>query len=257
MLYAVSKVLQEFVMPLNVTLLLMAAAVAANWRGRGRLSRRLTAAALVLLYVASTPVFVAPLLFSLESTPTPVSESPSAPAIVLLGGTVYRQRPPRPIPEELSGARLTHALRLFKAGKAPKIIVAGGLPYRDGEGNRRAEADDLADLLLILGVPASAIVKENGSRTTYENAINVRELLERSGDPTRVLLVTSALHMRRAAALFRKQGVEVIEAPNSYLATTFDWEIRSFVPQPAVLSSSTAAVKELVGFVAYRLMGKL
>ena len=147
---------------------------------------------------------------------------------------------------------MLHAARLFRAGKAPLVVATGG---GDPEAGVRPEAEDIADLLVEWGVPREAIRLDREARSTRENATGVREAL---GDrpSRRVLLVTSALHMARAAGCFRTAGFEVLPAPTDYLVPTMarsrwtDW-----IPDAAALETTSAVVHEIVGLWWYRLRG--
>ena len=112
-----------------------------------------------------------------------------------------------------AGDRVMQAALLWRAGKVQTIIVTGGnLPWA------RASATDAsfaAELLQAYGVPPDSIIVESNSRNTHENAINTaaiwRERHFRSG-----LLVTSATHMPRALASFRKAGLDVAPWPADF-----------------------------------------
>ncbi|HEV8629945.1 MAG TPA: YdcF family protein, partial [Thermoanaerobaculia bacterium] len=104
--------------------------------------------------------------------------------------------------------RLAHGAELFRAGLAPRIIVAGGLT---GDATR-TEADAGADHLLALGVPAAAILREGRSRHTLENLSNVRDTLRQQGWH-RLLVVSDPLHLARVAALARGLGLEARCSP--------------------------------------------
>jgi uncharacterized SAM-binding protein YcdF (DUF218 family) len=111
-----------------------------------------------------------------------------------------------------------------------------------------------AELLLAYGVSPDSIVVEGNSRKTHENAINVAAIWRkrhiRSG-----LLVTSATHMPRALASFRKAGLDVASWPADFRAfgyppgSAFD-----FLPDAAALGMTTVAIKEWLGAI-YRLRG--
>jgi len=109
-----------------------------------------------------------------------------------------------------------------------------------------------------LGVSESAILLEDRSRTTYENAIHTRTLL---GD-SRVLLVTDAYHMPRAMEFFIKQGLSVTPAPCGYKARhtlVQAWEqfsLFDLLPNSKALSMTTDAIEEVVGIFFYRLVGR-
>jgi uncharacterized SAM-binding protein YcdF (DUF218 family) len=107
---------------------------------------------------------------------------------------------------ELVGAagRRVQAGAVAARGEAdPLVVVSGGRAWHG-----RIEADALADELARLGVPSSCIVRERSSRNTRENAQRTAELLSRE-KVRHVVLVTCPWHMPRAAALFRREGLDV------------------------------------------------
>ena len=73
----------------------------------------------------------------------------------------------------------------------------------------------MRDLLVEWGVPSTAILIETKSLNTYQNAINVKPILE-SHNINNVLLVTSAIHMPRALATFQSVGINAIPSPTDY-----------------------------------------
>ncbi len=107
----------------------------------------------------------------------------SADIIILLGGEPQ--------------ARPLEAARLYHLGVAPRVVVVG---TGDNASNQRS--------LRKAGVPVEAILTENDSSSTFENAAFVSPLLERAGI-RRALLVTSSFHARRALATFQQQIPDV------------------------------------------------
>ena len=92
-------------------------------------------------------------------------------------------------------------------GPGDLVLCAGGRAW-----SGRVEADAFAAELSARGVPAARIVRERCSMTTGENARYAAALLARRGI-SRVRLVTCAWHLPRAAAHFRRVGLEVFELP--------------------------------------------
>ena len=113
----------------------------------------------------------------------------------------------------------------------------------------------MAAFIKNLDVPEAALVLESGSRTTRENAINTLPLLQARGI-NRVLLVTSAQHMPRALATFRKLGIDAIAAPTDFEASPprGNWFLR-WMPDSLMLDRSSRALKEYIGLWAYRMSG--
>jgi uncharacterized SAM-binding protein YcdF (DUF218 family) len=156
---------------------------------------------------------------------------------------------------ENASDRVLHAARLYRAGKAPRVITSGGaIPFLGGV---TPESEAISELLQEWGVPESAILLETRSRNTYENAVETKKILENANLDT-VLLVTSALHMRRALATFRTNGVNAIPAPTDIEAvnrqerTIIDW-----LPNAGALETTTRVLKEYLGFTVYRFRGWL
>jgi uncharacterized SAM-binding protein YcdF (DUF218 family) len=257
MLFYVGKSVQFLAAPLHWVVVLLVVGILLLSR-RPVLGRRLVIFATLLLYVASNPVVSYGLLAGVERQYpiVPSKDLPSADAIVVLGGTVYSLESPRVEAEEMTGARVLRAARLYKEGKASIIVCAGGVPYPASDGSTRIESDDMHDVLVAMGVPTDAILKEKASRNTFENAQGTAELLQERGVKT-ILLATSAFHMPRASALFRKQGFDVVAASSDPRATGSPWKWRSLLPSPEALRSTTLATYEYIGFVGYRLLGKL
>jgi len=126
------------------------------------------------------------------------------------------------------------------------------------------EAEAMAQVIELMGVPRSALWLEDGSRNTYENAGETRRLLAERGI-TEIILVTSAMHMPRSVRLFERQGLRVIPAPTDYQVTEADWsyftradpgiQALNLLPDAEALAATSRALKEYIGMVVYALRG--
>jgi uncharacterized SAM-binding protein YcdF (DUF218 family) len=246
-----SKILPALLAPFSLALLLLAAGLWIHkWRAR------LLVSALLVLLIPACPLVSDFLLSTLERQyPDRGLEAlPPAEAIVVLGGSIggpggkHRD-------SHIVGAsdRLLAALRLYHAGKAPLILCSGGSLALFGEAEKRPESEIVSSLLQEWGVPAGAILTEERSVNTHENAARSYDMLAARGIH-KILLVTSAMHMPRAAATFRKAGFEVIPAPADF-RTGWDQEPLDWIPNPSSLSDSEKALREWVGLWTYRLRG--
>jgi uncharacterized SAM-binding protein YcdF (DUF218 family) len=250
------KLAAQLVLPLAAALALMALALVCLALRRARAAGLLLAAALAGLWLASTPVLAEKLAASLERAhlAPPLAALAPADAILLLGGGTQRALPPREFPEVTdAGDRVLHAARLFHAGKAPVVVVSSGrLPWQT---RGAAEAEGMSELLAALGVPREAIVREEQSANTRDNCVFSKALLDARGARD-VLLVTSALHMRRALATCRAAGLAVRPAPTDFWVA--DEGPRSWLdlaPDPEALAFSHAALRERIGFLVYQRRG--
>ena len=142
--------------------------------------------------------------------------------------------------------RVWHAARLYRAGKAPWILLSGGV---DLSLALESEAKSMAGFIEDLGVSSSALILEEESRTTNENASFSAALL-REKHMKHILLVTSALHMERAKRLFDKQGLQVEAIPTDYEATVRPVGLLAYLPDAEALGNSARSMKELAGRVA-------
>lgn len=252
----VSKLLPIFVYPLGLAILLAAAALALSLVGWRRLAHAALAIGLVVLFVTSTPIFANWLTGTLEAQyPShQVATLPTADVAIVLGGAVGQAQPPR-VAVDLTEAsdRVLHAAHLYRAGKVERIVVSGGnLPWLTPA---RPEAESIAALLVEWGVPRSAIVLEPESRNTYENAVNTAAIMRAGGWRT-ALLVTSAAHMPRALATFRRNGVDAVPAATDFQARPVFYESPfDLLPDAEALARTTVAIKEWLGLIVYRMRG--
>ncbi len=182
----------------------------------------------------------------------PVMALPTAQAIVVLGGSTAngRQNWFEPYDSATASARVDTAAVLYKARRAPLIILSGAAL----EGNT-SEAQMMANALREEGIPDSAMVLENRSFTTHENALyTAQKLKERHIG--QVLLVTSALHMPRAMAVFKKQGISAVASPSPpQIVVPDDSRFSFWQPNMRALSASRSIVKEYVGLLVYWVRG--
>src|SRR5215475_6956876 len=101
--------------------------------------------------------------------------------------------------------RLIAGIDLYKQGLAPLIVLSGGARPDDLQ---HTEAQQRSILAQTMGIPAEAILKEETSNTTREEAVRISRLLMHRG-LRKILLVTESLHLRRAQLVFESTGLEV------------------------------------------------
>jgi uncharacterized SAM-binding protein YcdF (DUF218 family) len=132
------------------------------------------------------------------------------------------------------------------------VLTGGGDPQQP---DKLTESEAGAVFLKDMGVPQEHILLDNLALTTQEHVSHVAKVLENNGLES-FLLVTSAVHMRRAEAVFRSGGLQPIP-----VATDFRTEsdpalsLQRFLPNAKYLDSTTDAVHEYVGYWYYRLRG--
>ncbi|MGB1775667.1 MAG: YdcF family protein [Synechococcus sp.] len=246
--YLLSKVLPLAVLPLGLAMVLM---------GAGLLGRRRwpLAGALAVLGLFSTGV-VAQVLWRSVETPwerRTVDSAPMAAAIVVLSGGRHAAPGADRVSEWHDPDRFLSGVALFKAGRAPRLLFTGGQsPHQRGlppEGQLYlAEAQ-------AMGIPAAAMATTTTVVNTAEEARAVRALVP--GSNRRILLVTSAFHMRRAQRLFERQGLLVEPFPVDFQARgrwagSIVRDPLMWLPSAGHLDASSRALREWIGRLVYR-----
>ena len=249
-MYLLSKIAIALISPLGSALALALLALVLGAWGRRRWALGLGSAALVWLWLWSLPVASSWLLVQAEARypVVPVQALPKAQAIVVLGGAMHAATRAQALPGLSAAAdRVWHAARLYHGTRAPLLVLSGGT---DPRVNLTSEAQAMRVLLLDLGVPDAAMLLEGNSRTTQENARFTADLLHQRG-MDQILLVTSAVHMRRAVALFEAAGLRVTPAATDYAAAAPPG-LLGWLPDAGALEVSGRGLKELVGAAVTR-----
>lgn len=254
-MFYLNKIVWFWLNPSALSLLVAAIGIFLFVRARRPVLRRAGFAALVaslaFLWFCSTLTAVCLLGLPLERPYLGMQSAESAPeadAIVVLGGGM-NHTDEMLYPDMSDGAdRVWHGARLYKAGKAPIVVVSG-----------TNDLHSTVPLLLDLGVPREAIVVDDESRNTYENSRFTERLLDdicgESGT-RRVLLVTSAWHMTRSLGNFSKTSLVAVpcaadfKAHNSYYSRQHWWTW--LAPTADNLVQVSAYAKEWLGRLARR-----
>lgn len=259
MILVLSKVIPALLFPVGFAILVCLAAAVLAWRARARAAGIAALVAAVVLYAAASPVVANRLMVALERHYPPLLENPRAAAIVLLGGGVAPLFAPRVYPEtNAAGDRVIHAVRLWNQGLAPVIVPTGGTIGFMWE-TATTEAEVYAQLLVgTFGMPDSAVIPMSLSRVTHEDALFTAALFDSLGLEKEILLVTSASHMPRSAALFRKHGFLVHPAPTDFRGNlNSGFKLYELLPMAWALEQTTIALHEYLGMAAYKVMGRL
>jgi uncharacterized SAM-binding protein YcdF (DUF218 family) len=130
-------------------------------------------------------------------------EERPADAIVVMGAAQYNGRPSR-----VFAARLDHAVALYFAGVAPRLVVTGG----KAEGDRTTEAAAGRAFAIALGVPAEDILVEDQSRTTLESIRAVSSVLA-ANDARSAIFVSDRPHMLRVLRMAADEGIVAWGSP--------------------------------------------
>ncbi|PKN86389.1 MAG: hypothetical protein CVU46_07845 [Chloroflexi bacterium HGW-Chloroflexi-8] len=262
-----SKFLPQFIYPIGLSwLLIFLVLFLLRHKKDLRWVKRILWIVVVVIFIAGNQWVSAILARSLEWRYLPPENMPLNSVVVVLGGGTESEQYPRQMPEVGgAGDRVTYALKLYRDGVAGKLLLSGGniewLGSRSSTG-----AQEMVELLTLMGVPKDIMQLQNESRNTYEDALYCAEILKKLG-VSEIILVTSASHMPRSVALFQKQGLTVIPAPADFGITAEGWTnlwhpsvgevFVHLVPSASDLSSTQTVLKEYIGILMYKLRGWL
>lgn len=269
-MYYINKIVGFLVSPIGGAIAGGVVAIVCARLVRKRLAKWIGVLTVAWLWLWMTPIMTwivgVPLEreFLVDGKVPAVETFPEADAIVLLGGSMGVDTNLSSYAEMSAGAdRVWQAARLYRAEKATKIIATGNYAI-----------DTTLPLLLDFGV-AKDDVSFLDARNTEEEAKGIRELISRVEHADRVdgsrkerkerkdtagvkiLLVTSAWHMKRTRLMFEKYApeIEVVCAPadfeNMFMAEKPSL-LKMLLPDPNVFMLNSVAFHEWVGLVGYR-----
>lgn len=175
--------------------------------------------------------------------------------IVLTGSTIPGLVPNDRVYFGRGADRVIHTVQLYKLGLIEKIFISGGSGRLVQIGEH--ESEEYKKAMLIMGVPADVIMTESETRNTHESAIKVKELITPLGYRSEdCILITSAFHMRRSLACYRKVGLTPDFFTTDFYSEPSKFHVDSLiVPKVDAIDIWTKLVREWVGFIAYKIAG--
>ena len=255
--FVFSKVIPLFLNPLPLILLVLI--LWPLWIARKKPRLVVIPLLAMFLWVISTPWFADTALTWWEQPrKAAASLPPQSDIAIVLGGM---SNPLTATPGHLewgsASERLLEALELYRDGRVGALLITSG------SGNllapEAAEAPALAAFARRWGVVESDLLVESASRNTRENASLSLPMLQKRQVKS-VVLITSAAHMNRSEAVFRKAlagtGLTLALWPVDTRVSGTPFPFNA-VADPASLAETSAVLREVVGWVAYRLAGFL
>lgn len=255
--FAWSKILPLILYPLPAVLLLL---IVLSWWTKPYFVRWIIRAAVAFLWILSTPLAAD---FLLGLWQPPLKHRADLPAVsdaaVVLGGlSDGAVTDPEHLDFNGAAERLTEAVQLWREGRVKVVLITSGSGTLSRPQDK--EAPGLARWARQAGVPEEALLVESESRNTRENALFSLPLLEGRGLKS-VVLITSAVHMPRSEAIFRKAGYA--REGRSLVTWPVDRNVWRadvpfcLVPDPSTLGAVQGLLKEALGFAVYRVFGYL
>lgn len=117
-----------------------------------------------------------------------------------------------------TAARTAQAIELYDNGWADLLVFSGAAQDKTGPSN----AEAMKRQAVAAGVPSSAIIIDETSETTKQNAVNATDLFTEN-DIHSVILVTSAYHQRRAGLEFGQRAGSTIRLVNHPVTSDNQW----------------------------------
>lgn len=132
-----------------------------------------------------------------------IDEARPADVIIIMGAAEYRGRP-----SPVLRARIDHALALYRAKLAPRILTTGGAGgdpvYTEGEVAR--------NYLVRQGVPSEMILVENEADSTWKSTAIAAEMMRRMNLRS-AIVVSDGYHIYRAKKMLEFRGLAVYGSP--------------------------------------------
>lgn len=166
--------------------------------------------------------------------------------IVILGGGINFA----PGGEELSSHTLARVMKGYEVYEKTRknVIVTGAHPL--GRDDMISEAEIMKETLCKWGIPSYKIIVDSEAKNTFENSLNTQKICSEN-NWSKIILVTSAVHMSRAISLFHNLGIEVVPVPTDYRYdhTSVAWP--DFLPSGTALDANLAGIHEYLGQIWY------
>ena len=192
-----------------------------------------------------------PVLLHPETVSWGEKSSASPKWIVVLGGG-HVSDPRLPANSQISPAalgRVVEGVRLYKSIPGSKLLLSGGRVF-----DPVPESEVMARIAGLLGVKPQDISLESDSRDTADEAKIIAGMVGRE----KFILVTSASHMPRSMALFRKRGLQPIPAPADFLGQESQgFDPSRFFPGARPLGQVETALHEYLGLAWAWLRGEI
>jgi uncharacterized SAM-binding protein YcdF (DUF218 family) len=252
MFFILSKTLNYLVMPLTIIVLCVVTGwVLKNPKWKKRLSRT----GIILLLFFSNEFVANEMMLAWEIEATPFNTVPRYKLGIVLTGATIEHEPNDRVYFQRGADRVIHTVQLYKSGLLENILISGGTGRLIGA--EQPEADKFKQAMILMGVPDSVIQIENETRNTAESAIEVKKMLEKLNyQDSECLLITSAFHMRRSLACYRKAGLDLRAFSTDFYSHDRDYGFDSFfIPKMEALVIWHKLVKEWVGLMAYKMAG--
>ncbi len=246
-MFLVKKIISVFLMPFTFSLLFLLIGLFYLWFTKNqKRGKYFVSAGFLSLIVFSFAPLINPLLSDLERN-NPIYDGSKVEYVVVLGYG-HHSNPQNPLSSRLlsqSLTRLCEGIMILRTNRDSKLILSGFSGFQDKIPN----AIVMKNVAVSLGVDPAFIITEPKPRDTIEEAMHISKIVK----DKKFALVTSAFHMRRASAIFKKRGLNFVTAPTYYMVKRKGINL---VPKPGTLSKSHTLISEWLGYIWAKIKGE-
>jgi len=240
MIFILSKILLFLIKPIVWIFVLLIFAIASK---QYKQRKRYLICILIIFFFFSNGFIVGKIINSYEADYPRTGKFDVG---IVLGGFSGLNKRNNEIAFNWAGDRLFQAVALYKKGQIKQILLSSGSTNLI---DRKIKEADLAiQYLKLIGIPDSAILIENQSRNTVENARYSLALVEKSKPKAKILVITSAWHIPRAKVIFDKQAKQKIEYYPTNFSGDTEFDLSDFIiPNASALGAWEMLFKEWIG----------
>jgi len=262
-MFILKKIITCFLFPLPLGILISFVGLYMLWfTARLKTGRILVSTGLIILTLFSYNAVAKKLLKPLEgkyrafeiegSASTHETDTGSDIKFIVVLGGGHTTDPEMPITSQIGSSslvRLIDGIRIYRKHPDANLILSGGIVF-----DPIPEAETMARVAKAIGVPEGDIILESRSKDPKDQARLIKPIVGNK----KFVLVTSASHMPRSMALFRKLGMNPIPSPTDHrVMNAQGLGPGSFFPSPGNLEKSQAAIHEYLGMTWARIKGQM
>ncbi len=261
-MFILKKIVSGFLYPLPLSLWISFLGLYLLWfTTKQKTGKIVVSAGLIILTLFSCSVIANKLLRPLErkyesfemrgsSSVSKKGDESAIKYVVVLGGG-HISDPELPLISQIgrsSLTRLIEGVRIYRRYPGAKLLLAGG-----GVFDPVPEADTMSRVAGKIGIPENDIILESKSKDTKDQAKLIKSIVGNE----QFVLVTSASHMPRSMAMFKKLGMNPIPSPIGHLVSEGQGlNPHSFFPSTGNLYKAQLAIHEYLGLTWSKLMGQ-
>ncbi len=151
--------------------------------------------------------------------------------------------------------RFLAGIELYRANKSNKLIFTGGVDFFSS--NISPEGNIYIEEAISMGIPREDLLTTYPVYNTFDEAEAIKKLLneEINSSQKKIILITSAFHMKRAKKVFERQGINVLPYPVDFKSSgNFISSIRNplkWMPNASSLDRNSKAIREIIGRIIY------